>query len=155
MVTLNVFMPPAVGGHACLVCGSLSCQCEEWSHHVSPVRHRDPEGDWHQQPFAPTQTAPGHPGDGLPHQPLCTTHLQNGKKNITHKYTLPTAFLMHLHVQNKGTHYPTENYTQKPLSRRTPVYCLDHSSFCLQPGCFIFICCHKLHGVLLENDTQI
>lgn len=86
------WLSPAVGGYAGVVCGSLSCQREEWSHHVSSVRHRDPAGDWHQQPSAPTQTPLGHPGDGLPHQPVSTPYLQNGtiKQQIhLHDYSSP------------------------------------------------------------------
>lgn len=61
---------PAVGGHARLVRRSLSRQREERRHHGQPVGHRDPEGDRHQQPTSPPQTAAGHPGDGVPHQPV-------------------------------------------------------------------------------------
>lgn len=76
---------PAVGGYAGVVCSSVSCQREERSHYVRSVRHRDPEGDWDQQPTAPTQTPTGHPRNGVPHQPLCATHLQNGKYTCNHQ----------------------------------------------------------------------
>ncbi|MEQ2190326.1 hypothetical protein GOODEAATRI_034619, partial [Goodea atripinnis] len=66
-----------VVGNASLVCGGVPCQREEWCHHVRPFGHRDPEGDWNQQPPAQAQTSSGHPGDGLPHQPLGPTHHQN------------------------------------------------------------------------------
>ena len=73
---------PAVGGNASLVRRGLSCQREELRNHGQPVGHRDPEGDRHQQPSAPTQTPLGNPGDGLPHQPVRTAHLQNGKQQV-------------------------------------------------------------------------
>lgn len=92
---MSWWLSPAVGGDASLVCGSLSRQREERSHHVGAVRHRDPERDRHQQPSAPPQTAPGHPGDGLTHQPLCTTHFQNGnlKKYNQHNSNSTTIYL--------------------------------------------------------------
>ena len=63
--------PPAMGGDASVVRRSLSRQREERCHHGQPVGHGDPEGDRHQQPPAPAQTPPGHPGNGLPHQSVC------------------------------------------------------------------------------------
>lgn len=69
----------ALGGDACLVCGSLSGQCQEWRHHVRPVGHRDPTGDRHQQCPAQAQAPPGHPGDGVPDEPLSSPYLQDGE----------------------------------------------------------------------------
>lgn len=66
----NVF--PVVGRDACVVRGSLPGQRKERCHYGQPVRHRDSEGDWYQQPFAQAQTPPRHPGNGLPHQSICT-----------------------------------------------------------------------------------
>lgn len=68
----------ALGGDAGLVRCCLPSQREERSHNVSPVRHRDPAGDRHQQRAASPEAASGHPGDGLAHQPLGTTHLADG-----------------------------------------------------------------------------
>lgn len=76
-----------VAGHAGLVRGGVSRQREKRRHHVGAVRHGDPEGDRHQQPPAPPQAAPGHPGDGVPHQPLRTTHLPNRECSMTHTDT--------------------------------------------------------------------
>lgn len=95
------WLSPAVGGYASLVCGSLSCQREERSHHVSFVGHRDSEGDWHQQPTPPTQTTPGHSGDGLPHQPLRTADLKNGKKKNKKK----NEFKYKTHISRKSQTY--------------------------------------------------
>lgn len=65
----------AVAGDAGMVRCSVSCQRKKRRHHVCPVGHRDPERDRHQQPTAPPQTAPGHPGDGLAHQPLSSPYV--------------------------------------------------------------------------------
>lgn len=68
---------PAVGRHACVVCGRLPGQCQEWCHHGQLVRHGDPARDRHQQPTAPAQAAPCHPGDGLTHLTLCSCLLSH------------------------------------------------------------------------------
>ncbi|KAL0195880.1 hypothetical protein M9458_009452, partial [Cirrhinus mrigala] len=60
---------------ASVVCRSLSCQRKKRRYHVGPVGHRDPEGDRHQQSSAPPQTTPGHPGDGLAHQPFGSPYI--------------------------------------------------------------------------------
>lgn len=74
-----LFLCLALGWDACLVCGCLPSKCQEWCHHVSPVRHRDPAGDRHQQPSAQAEAAAGHPGDYVTNQPFCPTHIQDGK----------------------------------------------------------------------------
>lgn len=58
-----LFLCLALGWDACMVCGCLPSKRQEWRHHVGPVRHRDPAGDWHQQPPAQAEAAAGHPGD--------------------------------------------------------------------------------------------
>ena len=67
--------PPAVAGHAGMVRGGVPGQREERRHHVGAVGHGDPAGDRHQQPAAPPQAPPRHPGDGVAHQPLGSAHL--------------------------------------------------------------------------------
>lgn len=74
-----LFLCLALGWDACLVCGCLPSKRQEWCHHVSPVRHRDPAGDRHQQPSAQAEAAAGHPGDYVTNQPFCPTHIQDGK----------------------------------------------------------------------------
>lgn len=69
---------PAVGGDASLVRGCVSGQCEERSHHVGPVRHRDSTGDRHQQPSTSPETSLGHSGNHVTDQPVGAAHLQNG-----------------------------------------------------------------------------
>lgn len=64
-------MASALGGHACVVRGCLSGQCQERRHHGQPVRHGDPAGNWHQQSPAQAQAAPCHSGDGVTHVALC------------------------------------------------------------------------------------
>lgn len=70
-------MSVALGGDACLVCGGLPGQCQEWRHHVRLVGHGDPAGDRHQQCPAQAQAPPGHPGDGVTDEPLSSTYLQD------------------------------------------------------------------------------
>lgn len=55
----------AVGGHAGLVRGRLPRQRQVRRHHVRALRPGDTAGDRHQQPAAPAEAAPGHPGDGV------------------------------------------------------------------------------------------
>lgn len=86
---------PAVGGHAGLVRGCVSCECEERSHHVSALGHGDPAGDRNQQPVTSPETPPGHPGDRVSDQPLCPTHLQNGTGP-------PSAAAVHLRAEIYG-----------------------------------------------------
>lgn len=82
-LSLSLLTPPhscfstasALGGHACLVCGRLPGQCQERRHHGQPVRHGDPEGNWHQQPPAQAQATPRHSGDGVAHITLSTRFL--------------------------------------------------------------------------------
>lgn len=71
-------LPPALGGDAGLVRGRLPGQCEKRGHHVRPVGHGDPAGDRHQQPSAPAEAAPRHPGDHVPDQPVGAPHVQDG-----------------------------------------------------------------------------
>lgn len=71
--TICVFK--AVARDASMVRRSLSCQRKKRCYHVSPVGHGDPERDRHQQSSAPPQTALGHPGDGLAHQPFSSPYV--------------------------------------------------------------------------------
>lgn len=82
-LSLSLLTPPhsrlpmasALGGHACVVRGCLSGQCQERRHHGQPVRHGDPEGNWHQQSPAQAQAAPCHSGDGVTHVTLSACFL--------------------------------------------------------------------------------
>lgn len=65
----------ALAGNACLVCGSMQSQREKWSHHVSFIGHRNPKGDWNQQPSASLKAQTSHPGDGFPHQPFSSSDI--------------------------------------------------------------------------------
>lgn len=53
-----------------MVRGRMPRQRKERRNHGQSVRHRDSEGDWHQQPSAQAQAPLGHPGNGVPHEPL-------------------------------------------------------------------------------------
>lgn len=53
-----------------MVRGSMPCQRKERRHHGKSVRHRDSEGDRHQQPSAQAQAPLGHPGNGVPDESL-------------------------------------------------------------------------------------
>lgn len=62
-----------------MVCGCLPGQCQEWCHHGQLVGHRDPARDRYQQPAAPAQAAPCHPGDGLTHLTLSSSLFPHGE----------------------------------------------------------------------------
>lgn len=70
----------AVGGDASLVRGCLPSQCEKRCYHVSPVWHGNPAGDRDQQSPAQAQAQAGHPGNHVINQPLCPSHLKDGKE---------------------------------------------------------------------------
>lgn len=71
-----------------MVRGSMPCQRKERRHHGKSVRHRDSEGDWHQQPSAQAQAPLGHPGNGVPDESLSTRQHPLSKAVNQHEATL-------------------------------------------------------------------
>lgn len=77
VICVCVFHPTALAGNACLVCGSLPSQREEWGHHVCAVRHGDPERNWNQQSSASLKAPISNSGDGFPNESFSSSDIPN------------------------------------------------------------------------------
>lgn len=133
---------PAVGGHAGLVRGGVPSQREERGHHVGAVRHGDPKRNRNQQPFAPPQAAPGHPGNHVPHQPVSPAHLQNGTALfiLTHTHTLLSHTLYPLSAPfTHSWHFLQHVFNALTFLTRTNESLLSFSNNQFSPVCFVFL----------------